>query len=92
MGVLNSCFQNPSESSADCPSQPLAQIEQQEIRKIQRDVILGKWAYATIDKNPERFKEDQITKKSVHSLTFKAPIMTAADDKFCNVFPDFPQK
>ena len=26
------------------------------------------------------------------SLTFKAPIKTAADDKFCDIFPSFRQK
>ena len=25
-------------------------------------------------------------------LTLKAPIMTAADNKFCNIFPDFLKK
>ena len=25
----------------------------------------------------------------VHILTLKAPITTAADDKFCNIFPNF---
>ena len=26
------------------------------------------------------------------SLTLKAPIMTAADDKFCDIFPNFRKK
>ena len=25
-------------------------------------------------------------------LTLKAPITTAADDKFCDIFPNFPKK
>ena len=55
--------------ATECPGQPLAQIEQREIRKNQReDLVLGKWVRATIDKRlPKDYsysKEDQIMKKS----------------------------
>ena len=33
-----------------------------------------------------------ILESSFRLLTLKAPIMTAADDKFCNTFPNFQQK
>ena len=28
----------------------------------------------------------------IHKLSFKAPIMTAADNNFCDIFPNFQQK
>ena len=59
--------------ATECPGQPLAQIEQREIRRNQReDAVLGKWVRATIDKKFPRdysySKEDQIISKTFHSL------------------------
>ena len=34
----------------------------------------------------------QLDKHSIFSLTLKMPITTAADDKFCDIFPSFRQK
>ena len=31
-------------------------------------------------------------KNEIYFLTLKAPITTAADDKFCDIFPNFRQK
>ena len=55
------------------PGQPIAQIEQREIRRSQReDMILGKWVRATIDKKMSKgypnSREDQIIKKIFHSF------------------------
>ena len=30
--------------------------------------------------------------KTFKNLTIKAPITTAADDKFCNIFPNYQKK
>lgn len=59
--------------ASEVPGQPLAQIEQREIRKFQRqDFVLGKWIRATrynkIPKNYDYSKEDQIMKKTFHNL------------------------
>lgn len=59
--------------ATECPGQPLAQVEQREIRKNQReDSVLGKWVRATIDKRFPRdysfSKEDQIMRKSFQYL------------------------
>lgn len=59
--------------ATECPGQPLAQIEQREIRRNQRqDAILGKWVRATIDKKFPRdydySREDQVMSKTFHSL------------------------
>ena len=59
--------------ATEVPGQPMAQIEQRQIRKNQReDVILGKWVRATIDKKLPRdhsnSREDQIMKRIFHSL------------------------
>lgn len=59
--------------ATESPGQPMAQIEQREIRKNQReDVIIGKWVRATIDrKMPKDYsntREDKIMRKIFHSL------------------------
>ena len=59
--------------ATESPGQPMAQIEQREIRRSQReDMILGKWVRATIDKKmPKDYpnsREDQIMKKIFHSF------------------------
>ena len=57
----------------ESPGQPMAQIEQREIRRNKRqDFVLGKWVRATIDrKMPKDYsssREDKIMKKVFHSL------------------------
>ena len=59
--------------ATDCPGQPLAQIEQREIRRNQReDPVLGKWVRATIDRRfPKDYnysKEDQTMSKTFNNL------------------------
>ena len=59
--------------ATEIQGQPMAQIEQREIRKSQReDVVLGKWVRAVIDKKfPKEYdysKEDQTMRKTFHSL------------------------
>ena len=59
--------------ATDCPGQPLAQIEQREIRRNQReDHVLGKWVRATIDRRfPKDYnysKEDQTMNKTFNTL------------------------
>lgn len=59
--------------ATESQGQPLAQIEQREIRKSQReDVVLGKWVRATIDKTFPRncnfTREDQIMRKTFNNL------------------------
>lgn len=59
--------------ATESPGQPMAQIEQRDIRRNQReDVVIGKWVRATIDrKMPKDYsstREDKIMKKVFHSL------------------------
>ena len=59
--------------ATESPGQPLAQIEQREIRKNQReDPVLGKWVRATMDKKfPKEYsysKEDQAMSKTFNNL------------------------
>ena len=59
--------------ATECPGQPLAQIEQREIRRNQReDKVLGKWVRAAIDKKFPRdysySREDQVMRKTFHNL------------------------
>ena len=39
-----------------------------------------------------RYREDLEKLSFLEMLTLKAPITTAADDKFCDIFPNFRQK
>ena len=55
--------------TAESPGQPMAQIEQREIRRDQReDVVISKWVCAPTDrkmpKNYSSTREDKIMKKS----------------------------
>ena len=59
--------------ATESPGQPMAQIEQREIRQNQRqDFVLGNWVRANIDrKTPKNYsssREDKIMKKVFHSL------------------------
>ena len=59
--------------ATESPGQPMAQIEQREIRRNQRqNFVLGKWVCATIDrkmqKNYSSSREDKIMKNVFHSL------------------------
>lgn len=59
--------------ATDCPGQPLAQIEQREIRHNQRqDPVLGKWVravtYNTFPADYDYSREDRIMRKTFHSL------------------------
>ena len=59
--------------ATEIQGQPMAQIEQREIRKSQReDEVLGKWVRAVMDKKfPKEYdysKEDQTMRKTFHSL------------------------
>ena len=59
--------------ATETQGQPMAQIEQREKRKSQReDEVLGKWVRAVMDKKfPKEYdysKEDQTMRKTFHSL------------------------
>ena len=56
-------------------------------------VMLNENALPSIEDHKNVFKQNQ-SQDSVeeHKLTLKAPITTAADDKYCDFFPNFRKK